>query len=164
MSRFFCLVLTLAMVGCAQHVTPFAPVTSQPTASNAGASAAKPADSVTAHVQYKNDTLHNSIFTVYWSYAANPIWHVEVQECVKSYSEFDTKVVYNHVKEGPQIKFSAEKAVNDTCLGNPIAHRAVTFRSMIFDPDASFYARYTHPTGWKLCAHGGGNKEVCDDK
>lgn len=144
-------------------MTPLAPTGLQPAISNAGPNAAKPADSVTANVQYKNDTLHSSIFTVYWSYAANPIWHVEVQQCVKRLTEFDTKVVYNHVKEGPQIKFSAEKTVSDTCVGNPIAHRAVTFRSMIFDPDASFYARYTHPSslGWALCAHGGGNKQVC---
>jgi hypothetical protein len=46
---------------------------------NAGAIAAKPAESVTAHVTLKNDVFIPGNppveFTVYWSYAANPFCH-----------------------------------------------------------------------------------------
>ena len=107
MSRLIFVFLTLAMVGCAQHVTPFAPTGSQPTTSGGRAIAVKPAESVTAYVTFKNVTGHFVVVTVYWSYAANPFWHVEVENCLQGEAEFHTKVVYNHIKEGPQIRFRA---------------------------------------------------------
>jgi hypothetical protein len=134
---------------------------------NAGAIAARPAESVTANVTFKNDVLIPGRppveFTVYWSYAANPFWHVEVRQCVNPGDVFDTKVVYNHIKEGPQIKFGAAFR----CF-IPGAHKTVAFHSMIFDPSAHFHARYraeynftTEHFRFELCAHGGGNNEVC---
>ncbi|MGA8532976.1 MAG: hypothetical protein WB615_02570 [Candidatus Tumulicola sp.] len=167
MFRLICLVLTLAMVGCAQRVTPFAPTGSQSTIPNARAITARPADSVTAYVKIKNSTLRFAKFTVYWSYAANPIWHVEASRCLRSGDEWDTQVIYNHIKGGPQIRFEAAVEVADarTCF-LPAEVRTVTFRGMLFEPNAHFHARlkqFFTPTSdyFTLCAHGGGNKEEC---
>ncbi len=135
---------------------------------NVGAAAAKPAESVTANVAFQNDVFipgnRPVEFTVYWSYAANPFWHVEVQRCVKPGAVFDTKVVYNYIKDGPQIKFGASYPCS-IITGN---HRAVTFRSMIFDPNAHFHVRYRSEYDFnierfkfEMCARGGGNNEVC---
>jgi hypothetical protein len=169
------LVLSLVMIGCAQHVAPFAPTGSQPMMRNAGANSIKPAESVTAFVKLKNELYtadgYPSEFTVYYSYRLNPFWHKEAEACVKQGREFDTKVVYNHIKEGPQIRFVAK-------LGNPpfrscfltSAHRAVTFHGMVFDPNAHFHAIYRAELESDgryrvlLCAHGGGNKETCDSR
>lgn len=157
MSRLFALFLTLAMFGCAQGVTPSAPTGSQ-------ATTVKPADSVTAYVTFKNVTGQFVIFTVYWSYAANPFWHVEVEKCLQGESEFHTKVVYNHIKEGPQIRFRAVSTfdAHPRCGPKLATSRTVTFRAMIFDPNAHFHTDYFRSTkGHTLCARGGGNKEEC---
>ena len=165
MSRYILLVCALIMAGCSQRAVPFASTSSQPTLQKI---AAKPTESLVAHVVFKNDTRgyskSSSEFTVYWSYAANPFWHVEVQRCVKPGAVFDTKVVYNYIKDGPQIKFGASYPCS-IITGN---HRAVTFRSMIFDPNAHFHVRYRSEYDFnierfkfEMCARGGGNNEVC---
>ena len=167
MFRLICVVLTLAMVGCARGVTPFAGAGGQSPAANAGAIAGRPADSVTADVKIRNSSLRLAKFTVYWSYAANPVWHVQASRCVRSGDEWDTQVVYNHIKAGPQIRFEAAVEVADarTCFF-PAEVRTVTFRGMVFDPNAHFHVRLNQhftPTSdyFRLCAVGGGNKEEC---
>lgn len=171
-SRAICFVLTLAMVGCAQQLTPFGPTGSQSAMPNARAIAVKPAGSVVAHVVFRNQvfTKYNdpAELTVYWSYAANPFWHVEIRRCVKPGDELRADVVYNHIKEGPQIKFGAQigDGVDGKCGLYGVKHRAVLFRTMNFEPDAHFQVEYKvsnfKPFIYSLCAHGGGNKEVCD--
>lgn len=152
------------MVGCAQPLTPFSPTGSQPTVPNARAIAVKPADSVTAYVTYRNESGGESFFTVYWSYAANPFWHEENEACIRRDGVYKTRVVYNHIKQGPQIKFKATYASG--CARKALSVRSVLFRAMNFTPDAHFEATYQPlpNDNWKLCAHGGGQKEVCDDK
>lgn len=167
MSRLICLVLTLAMVGCGQHVTPFASAGSQPAMPNSEALAAKPAESVTAYVAYKNDTTDPAVFTVQWSYAANPLWHLEVERCVNPGKVFDTKVVYNHIQRGPQIRFVADHLNNPCGDIFHITDRAIVFRSMNFYPDAHFdvETRFKRPGDlFTLCAQGGGNKQVCTSR
>jgi hypothetical protein len=163
-SRLISLFLTFAIVGCAQRATPFAPNGSPPMTSSAGAIAVKPADSVTAYVTFKNVTGHFTVVTVYWSYAANPFWHVEVEKCLQGEAEFHTKVVYNHVKEGPQIRFRAVSTfdAHPRCGPKLATERTITFRAMNFDPDAHFHVDYFKAAKEHiLCAGGGGNKEIC---
>ena len=159
MSRLIRLMLSLAMVGCAQHVTPFAAPDAQPAMVNAEANAEKPADSVVAYVQYKNEDLQPSIFAVQWSYASNPFWHLEVEKCVGSGDEFDAQVVYNHIERGPQIKFDAIR----TCDAFGKIPRTVKFYGIKFDPNAHFHVKFVDNKkgGRSLCASGGGNDEVC---
>jgi hypothetical protein len=167
-SRPISLCLALAMVGCAQHVTPFASTASQPTMPNAGAIAIKPAESVTAYVAFKNDTLNASEFFVYWSYAANPFWHQEVRACILPGGKFDTKIAYNHIKEGPQIKFGTITALSyDGCPWAGASPLTVAFHRMNFDPDAYFDVDYRFKRQglvYTLCARGGGNNEVCHSR
>lgn len=164
MSRFICLVVTVAMVGCAQHATSFAPTGPQATMLSAMASDVNPADGVSAHIAYRNQTSEISEFKIEWSYAANPLWHEEQRFCVFPGRGWDTRIVYNHIKWGPQIRFSG--AATATC--GPVSHttRTVVFRAMNFDPDAHFQVEYrSRPNdGWELCARGGGNKEVCQSR
>ena len=176
MFRFISLVLSLAMFGCAQHVTPFAQAGAQSAMPNAVTVAAKPAQSVVAHVAFKNEAYNDggnsTEFTVYWSYAANPIWHVEVRACLKPGDSLHADVVYNHIKSGPQIMFSAEAASRELfqCSLFRAGHRTVAFHSMIFDPNAHFETVYRFnerergESRYTLCARGGGNKEVCDPR
>lgn len=163
MPRLICLVVTLAMVGCAQHATPFAPAGSQTTMLSAGAKAVKP-ESVAAYVAFKNETSEFSELKIEWSYAANPFWHEEGHFCIFRGKEFDTKVVYNHIKEGPQIRFSGSETA--TCGPKSHTTRTVVFRAMNFDPDAHFQVEYRSKprSTWELCARGGGNKDVCDTR
>jgi hypothetical protein len=163
-SRLICLVLTLAMVGCAQHVTPLAPTSLQPSMPNAGATAANPADSATAYVTFHNRVDDKTEFTVYWSYAADPIWHVEAHKCLQPGDVWHTQVVYNHIKRGPQIRFEAAAfSQYHRLCAFPEHIRTVTFHKINFTPDAHFDVRLRHYLGGlELCAHGGGNKEVCD--
>ncbi len=160
MSRLVCLLLALAMVGCAQHVTPIAETGSQPMMQNVGAIAAKPAEPVHAYVEYKNEDLEPSLFAVQWSYAANPFWHLELEKCVRVGDRFDTQVVYNHIKEGPQIKFDVIRS----CQAFGKLPRTVSFHAINFDPSAHFHVefRFDEKTYHRsLCARGGGNKKVC---
>ncbi len=171
MPRLISFALALALAGCAQSVTPVASAGGQPSVRTAGAAAARPADSVVAHVAFKNDA-GNTEFTIYWSYAANPLWHVELQACLNHGDEFRGDVYFNHIKSGPQIKFGAEAASKEIfkCSLFRAGHRSVVFRSMIFNPDAHFHVRYTlndrerGENRYVLCARGGGNAEVCDPK
>ena len=175
MSRYVLLTLALAMVGCAQHAVPFAATGSQPTMPNAGATAARPAESVIAHVAFKNEAFNPAGYStevaIYWSYAANPLWHVQLRECVKPGDEIHTDVVYNHITSGPQIKFTTELASKEIfhCSLFRAGHRAIAFHSMIFDPDARFHVVYRSTVDYRrrkledvtLCARGGGHNEVC---
>lgn len=177
MSRFTSLVLLLVMVGCVQRATPFVPTGSQAAIPNAGpaatkSAAAKPADFVVAHVAFKNEAFHSGYhteFTVYWSYAANPFWHVQLRECVEPGHEVHADVIYHHIKNGPQIKFSAEIVSKDfLCTLFRGGYRDIAFHKMNFTPDADFHVVYQKPSGKqtkeaKLCARGGGNAQVCDD-
>lgn len=139
---------------------------------NAGSNSIKPAESVTAYVKFKNDAYipnhYPSELTVYWSYHANPFWHKAAEACVKQGREFDTNVVFNHVKEGPQLMFVARVANPPfgSCFLNG-GERKVVFHGMVFDPNAHFEATYrlkNFGDDVELCAHGGGNKRVCDTR
>jgi hypothetical protein len=162
--RVICLVLAFTIVGCAQHVTSFAPTGSQTTMLSSGANAVEPAGSVSAHVALKNQTSEMAELKIEWSYAADPFWHEEARFCLFPGRGWDTKVVFNHIEWGPQIRFSGA----DTATCGPKSHttRTVVFRAINFDPDAHFEAVYRSPSQhhWTLCAHGGGNKEVCDSR
>lgn len=164
MFRPICL-LTLAMAGCAQYVAPVAPTGLQSTVPNARAGAAKPAESVYAHVAFRNETNEFSLLTVYWSYAANPFWHEEVRKCVLPGHGADTRVVYNHIKQGPQIKFRADSTFWP-CVNQPLSARTVAFHAINFTPDAHFQVEYRSKPNddFALCARGGGNKEVCHSR
>lgn len=166
MYRSLCFLLIFAMAGCAQHAAPFVPTNSQAATSNAGTNAMQPADSVTAHLLLRNHTNKQVKFFIEWSYHADPFWHTEQEVCVYPGREYPTKIVYNHLKWGPQIQFKA--AVNiGICSPDILTLRKVFFRGMNFDPDAHFQVTYFKPPygrphDWTLCAHGAGNKETCD--
>lgn len=156
--RPVCLSLTLAMVGCAQQITAVGPMTSQ----SATANVAKPAESITADVLLSNDTPNAAVFTVYWSYRSHPLWHVESERCVAAGVPFFTTVVYNHPREGPQIKFEA--AVRGvTCDKNRSdERRTVTFRENDLYADRRYEGGYVHKGYYQLCVRGGGNNQTCD--
>ncbi len=167
MSRYILLVCALIMAGCSQRAVPFASTSSQPTLQKI---AAKPTESLVAHVVFKNDTRgyskSSSEFTVYWSYAANPIWHVQLRECVSPGDEVKTNIVYNHPKSGPQIKFEAEIASYEIfkCSLFRARNRTIAFHTMIFDPNADFHVVYRAAPkveDYTLCARGGGHAETC---
>jgi hypothetical protein len=162
MSRLLCLVLTLVIAGCAQQGTSLAPTGLQPTVPSAGSITAKPDQAVIANVHFKNDTPNAAVFAVYWSYRANPFWHEEVRYCVNSGGQFDTGVVYKHIREGPQIRFLAS-ARRDCGTFNFHHDIEITFREMNFErPEADLHVQYRYPNDkFKLCARGAGNNEVC---
>jgi hypothetical protein len=127
----------------------------------------KPADTVYAYIAYKNDTLNASEFFVYWSYAAHPLWHKEVEACILPGGGFDARIGYNHITWGPQIKFGAITALAyDRCPWHGVIPITVAFHGMNFDPDAHFHVeyRFKRPTHYTLCARGGGNAEVCHSR
>ena len=119
-------------------------------------------------VQERHARLYQSSseFTVYWSYAANPIWHVQLRECVSPGDEVKTNIVYNHPKSGPQIKFEAEIASYEIfkCSLFRARNRTIAFHTMIFDPNADFHVVYRAAPkveDYTLCARGGGHAETC---
>jgi len=169
-SRYVFLIWALIMAGCSQRAMPFASTSSQPMLQNAGTIATRPTESVIAHVAFKNDTRgyakSSTEFTVYWSYRANPIWHVQLRECVSPGDEAKTDIVYNHLKSGPQIKFEAEIASYEIfkCSLFRARHRTITFHSMNFEPNADFHVVYRAAPkveDYALCARGGGHAETC---
>jgi hypothetical protein len=162
MSRLISFVLVFAMAGCAQHSTPLIPTDSQSTMP----SAAKPADSLTANVTLRNESGDKTEFTVYWSYAINPIWHVEATKCLEPGQTWNTQVVYHPGKffRGPQIRFEAAvfSFLHKVCAF-PEHVRTLTFHGINFTPDAHFHGFVDRAHGGiRFCAHGGGNKEICD--
>jgi hypothetical protein len=165
MPRLLSLALSLAFVGCAEHVAPVTPAGSEQAMSQVRVTTPKPADKVTAFVEFKNTTPEVAELSVYWSYAASPIWLLEARRCVGSGNTFDTKVPYSHIKEGPQIRFVATPFLQH-CDRIPPFWRTVSFYKMNFDPFADFYAdfQYIHHGKFKLCAHGAGNHQACDPK
>jgi hypothetical protein len=169
-SRYILLICAVIIAGCSQRAMPFASTSSQPTLQNAGTTAAKPTESVIARVAFKNDTRgygkYATEFTVYWSYRANPIWHVQLRECVKPGDEVKTDVVYNHINSGPQIKFEAELASYEIfkCSLFRARNRTIAFHSMNFEPNADFHVVYKAAPkveDYTLCARGGGHAETC---
>ena len=126
-----------------------------------------------AHVAFKNEAYpggYDTEYTLYWSYAANPFWHVELRECVEPGHEVHADVVYKHIERGPQIKFSAELASTGfLCTLLRGGYRAIAFHKMDFTPDAEL-SRSVPKTprqankGNDVVRRGGGNDEVCDDK
>lgn len=166
MPRLLCLILTLAMFGCAQHVTPAVLTGSQP--ANAK-TAAKPAERVVAQVAFKAPWVnphYDTEFSIYHSYRHEP-WFLVARECVKSEGEIKTDVFWNHPNNHPEIKFTAE-LVSDVPFRCTIfrgAHRTLSFHQIVFNPSAHFHVTYTFDQDrqtYILCAHGGGSKEVCD--
>lgn len=162
MFRLLCLALALGIAGCAQQGTLLAPTGSQPSLPNAGFLKDKPDQDVVANVHYTNDTSAASEFTVYWSYRTIPfIWHEETHYCVQPGGQFDTGVVYRHIREGPQIRFVAS-ARRDCHTWNFHHDIELTFREMDFKhPEENLYVSYREPKKFELCAKGAGNKEVC---
>lgn len=160
--RPVCLGLTLAVVGCAQQITAFGPTASQSATANARAIAARPAESVTADVLLSNDTPNAAVFTVYWSYRAHPLWHVEAERCVAAGVPFLAKVVYNHPRDGPQIKFEAAIRGITCDKKGSYEHRTVTFREIDLYGNPHFEGGYVHKGYIQLCVRGGGNNETCD--
>ena len=161
--RLVCLGLTLAIVGCAQQITAFDPTASQSAKANAGAIAAKPAESITADVRLSNDTPNAAVFTVYWSYRAHPLWHVEAERCVAAGVPFFTTVVYNHPREGPEIRFEAVVRGITCDKKRSDERRIVTFREIDLYAHRRFEGKYVHKGHYELCVRGGGNKDTCDN-
>src|SRR5579863_4006059 len=160
--RLVCLGLTFAIVGCAQQITAFGPTASQSTTANARAIAAKQAESITADVLLSNDTPNAAVFTVYWSYRTHPLWHLEAERCVAAGVPFLTTVVYNHPREGPQIRFEAAVRGITCDKKRSDERRIVTFRETDLYVDRRFEGEYVHKGYYKLCVRGGGNNETCD--
>ena len=160
MCRLLCVLLSVAIAGCAGREMPINPTGSQLAASNA----MKPAESVTAYVAFKNDASREALFSVLWSYAVHPLWHEEAASCVRPGAEWHTRVVYNldgKLRHGPQIRFVANRRCDWRSFKND---KAVSFYGIRFDPDAHFSANFRDFPSDRLCARGGGNNEACDPK
>ena len=177
MPRLLCVVLALAMAGCAQHETPFTP-NGLPTTPNAGAAKAKP-NEVVAHVTFKYEQKQpiraNSEFTIYTSYNNEP-WFVYSRECVKPGDTVSRDVYYREPNKVQQIKFSAERAVDEVlkCGVLRTGHRTLAWHSLYFENGRThFHVTYdvvNHKVNGKdhatftLCAEGTGRNKRCDDK
>lgn len=162
-TRLACFGLTLAIVGCSQQITSFGPTASPSATARARAIAAKPAETLTAHVLLKNDTANAAQFTIYWKYRTYPFWHVEAERCVEAGAPFLTKVVYNHPREGPQIRFEA--TVRGITCDKRLTYerRTVTFHETDLYVDRRFEGEYEFTGHYALCVRGGGNPNTCDN-
>jgi hypothetical protein len=145
---------------------------------NAGAIAAKPAAEVVAHVSFKYENKQPkpsySEFTIYTSYNNEP-WFVYSRQCVKPGDTVFTDVYYREPNKVQQIKFSAERAVDEIfkCGVLRIGHRTIAWHSMYFENGRTrFHVTYdivnhivrgkSEPT-FTLCAEGLGRNKRCDD-